>query len=117
MTRGQLSVAANQASIQTEQMHNQTESLESALQTNVKPTADESVSLEQQCHSLTVSTGSLIPTEIQSVNAACKRFQNAVTPFRQKFDAMSAGLAHLEQVYQRERSSQQGLIQESEDLE
>jgi hypothetical protein len=117
VTRGQLSVAANQASIQTEQMHNQTESLELALQTNVKPTADESANLEQRCLSPKLNTGSLNPAEIQNVYAACERLESVVTPFRQKFDAMSAGLARLEQVYQREQKAQQGLIQESEKLQ
>jgi hypothetical protein len=117
VARGQLSVAANQASIQTEQMHNQGEALQSSLEADVKPMADESVTLEQQCRTIERSTGSLAPQEIENVKVACSRLENAVGPFRQKFSAMSAGLAHLEQVYQRERNTQQGLIQESERLE
>jgi len=115
--RGQLSFAASQVSNQTEQMHNQVESLESALQTDVKPMADDSSSLEQQCHTLTVNTGSLTPVDIQNVNTACGRLKSALTPFQQKYSGMSAGLAHLEQVYQREHNTQQALIQESEKLE
>jgi hypothetical protein len=117
VARGQLSVAANQATIQTEQMHNQGEALQSSLETEVKPMADESVTIEQQCRTLARSTGNLTTQEIENVNAACSRLESAVGPFRQKFSAMSAGLAHLEQVYQRERDSQQRLIQESERLE
>lgn len=117
VARGKLSVAANQASIQTEQMHNQGEALQSSLETDVKPMADESVTLEQQCSTVARSTGSLTPQEIENVKAACSRLESAVGPFRQKFSAMSAGLAHFEQVYQRERNTQQGLIQESERLE
>jgi hypothetical protein len=49
--------------------------------------------------------------------AACDRLESAVGPFRQKFNAVSDGLAHLEQVYQREHDAQQRLIQESERLE
>ena len=117
VTRGQLSVGANQSSIQTEQMHNQGEALQSSLETEVKPLADESVTLQQQCSTIARSTGSITPQEIESVNGACGRLGSAVGPFRQKFSAMSAGLTHLEQVYQRERDSQQRLIQESERLE
>jgi hypothetical protein len=117
VTRGQLSDTANQVSNQTEQMHDQIESLESALHTDVKPVADESANLEQRCLFLKMNTGSLNPAEIQNVIAACGRLEIVVTPFRRKFDAMSAGLAHLEQVYQREQKAQQRLIQESENLE
>jgi len=115
--RGQLSVAANQASIQTDQMHYQGESLQSSLETNVKPMADQATAIEQQCHAVSQNSGNLTPEEVQNVNAACGRLESAVTPFRQKFGAMSAGLAHLEQVYQREHDAQQRLIQESERLE
>jgi hypothetical protein len=98
-------------------MHNQGEALQSSLETEVKPMVDESMTLEQQCRTLAQRTGSLTPQEIENVNAACNRLESAVGPFRQKFSAMSTGLAHLEQVYQRERNAQQGLIQESERLE
>jgi len=78
--RGQLSVAANQASIQTEQMHNQGESLLSSLKMDVKPMADESATLAQQCRALSQNTGSLTRAEVQNVNAACVRLESAVTP-------------------------------------
>ena len=117
VVRGQLSVAANQASIQTDQMHYQGESLQSSLETNVKPMADQATAFEQQCHAVSQNSGKLTPAEVRNVNAACDRLASAVTPFRQKFSAMSDGLAHLEQVYQREHDAQQRLIQESERLE
>jgi len=117
VARGQLSVAANQAAIQTEQMHNQVESLQSALQTDVKPMADQAAALEQQCHAVSENPGNLTPEEVQSINAACARLESAAPPFRANFTAMSAGLSQLEQVYQQEQSKQQQLIQESERLE
>jgi hypothetical protein len=40
-----------------------------------------------------------------------------VIPFRQEYSATLAGLAHLEQVYQRERNTQQNLLQEGQRLE
>ncbi len=116
-TRGQLSVAANQTAIQTEQMHNQTVSLETSLEGNIKPLADQATAFEQQCHAILQNSGNLTPAELQNVNAACNRLASAVGPFRQKYSAMSAGLADLEQVYHRERNTQGRLIQESERLE
>ena len=115
--RGQLSVAANQAEIQTEQMHNQGEALQSALETNVKPMAEQAAGFEQQCHAVSQNPGTLTPEEVQRINAACAGLESAAPPFRAKFTAMSAGLSHLEQVYQQERSAQQRLIHESERLQ
>lgn len=50
-------------------------------------------------------------------STACGRLSVAVIPFRNDYAAMMDGLNHLEQVYQRERNTQQRLIQESERLE
>jgi hypothetical protein len=117
VARGQLSVAANQASIQTDQMHYQGESLQSSLETNVKPMADQATAFEQQCRAVSQNSGNLAPAEVQNVNAACGRLDSAVGPFRQKFGVMSAGLAHLEQVYQDEHGKQQQLLQTAQRLE
>jgi hypothetical protein len=117
VARGQLSVAANQASIQTDQMHYQGESLQSSLDTNVKPMLDQATAFEQQCRAVSQHSGNLTPEEIQNINAACARLESAVTPFRQKFGAMSAGLAHLEQVYRDEYGKQQQLLQTAQRLE
>jgi hypothetical protein len=125
VVRGQLSVAASQTSLQTDQMHNQAVSLEASLEGNIKPLADQATSDEQQCRAVAdrVPQGhgnwsnDLTPAEVQNVNAACQRLDTATVSFRQKYNAMAAGLAHLEQVYQHELNKQQGLIQESERLE
>lgn len=117
VARGQLSVAANQAAIMTEQMHNQTVSLESSMEGTIKPLADQATAFEQQCRAVASNTGNLTPNEVQNVHAACDRLAGADGPFRQRYNAMAGGLGHLEQVYQHERSAQEGLIQESERLE
>ena len=116
-TRVQISNAVMQAENVTEQMHNQGVSLQSSLEGNIKPLAEQAATFEQQCHAVSVSSGNLTPAEIQNVNAACDRLKSADVPFQQKYTAMSDGLAHLEQVYKRERDKQEGLIQESERLE
>ena len=117
VARGQLSVAANQASIRTDQMHYQGESLQSSLETNVKPMADQATAFEQQCRAVSQNSGHLTPAEVQNVNAACGRLDSAVGPFRQKFSAISDGLAHLERVYQEEHGKQQQLLQTAQRLE
>jgi hypothetical protein len=55
--------------------------------------------------------------ELQRFNAASGRLAGAVIPFRQEYSATSTELAHLEQVYQRERNTQQNLLQEGQRLE
>ena len=57
------------------------------------------------------------PAELQHINAACDRLAGAVIPFRQEYSAMSARLAHLEQVYQWEWNTQQNLLQEGQRME
>lgn len=117
VTRGQISVAASQAEIQTDQMHNQIVALESSMTGNVKPLDDQATADERDCHAVAQNSGKLTQDELNNVNAACDRLETALPTFREKFGAMNGGLAHLEQVYQRENSKQQQLIQESERLE
>lgn len=117
VTRGQLSVAANQVEIETEQVHNQGQALETSLDVHVKPIADQAAADERDCHTISENSGALTPSELQNVKAACEQLENALVPFRQKYGAMTAGLTHLEQVYQREKNTQEGLIQESQRLQ
>jgi hypothetical protein len=117
VTRGQLSVAVTQGSIATDQMHLQGKSLETALQVDVKPIAEKVETLEQGCSTLAANTDKLSASQNQEDSAACERLTEAATPFRQKYDAMAAGLAHLEQVYQDEHGKQQQLLQEAERLQ
>jgi hypothetical protein len=107
VARSQLSVAATQASLMTDQVHFQAQSLETSLQTNVQPMVNQAAAFEQRCQTLSD----------QQYADACDRLNGAAVPFRQKFDAMSSGLAHLERVYQRERSTQQQLLQTAEQLQ
>lgn len=115
--RSQLSNAAMQAENLTEQMHNQTLSLQSSLDGTVKPLADQAESYEQQCRAVASNTDNLTRDEVQNVRAVCDQLTGAYGPFREKYNAMAAGLAHLEQVYKRERAEQESLIQKSERLE
>jgi hypothetical protein len=114
ITRSQLSVAAIQASLVTDQLHNQGTALQSTLASNVKPTADEVTTLGQMC---SVATPRLSPAQDEERSAACNRLSNAAPAFREKYADIRAGLAHLEQVYQHERETQQGLLQTAQRLQ
>jgi hypothetical protein len=115
--RVQLSNAVIQNENLTEQMHNQTVSLETSLEENIKPRANQATAFEQQCHAVSQNSGNLTTAEIQDVNAACDRLASAVVPFRQKYAAIVDGLAHLERVYQDERGKQQQLLQTAQTLQ
>lgn len=118
VARGQLSVAVTQTSLQTDQLHNQGESLQSALEGNIQPLVNESANLEQQCGAATSGAPTpFTPEELQNVRNVCDRLNAAVGPFRAKFNAMSSGLAHLEDVYRQEERTQQTLIQESDRMD
>ena len=118
VARNQLSVQITQTSLQTDQLHNQAQSLQSSLDGNVQPLVNESENLERQC--VLVAKGSptpFTPDELQSIRVACNRLNSAAGPFRAKFDAVSSGLTHLEDVYQQQERAQQALIQESNRLD
>jgi hypothetical protein len=108
-TRSQLSNATTQASFVTDQVHNQGESLQSTFDNNVKPIAAEVTTFEQRCE--IVTPNDLTRAEVDAIKAACGRLSNATPLFRQKYNAMVAGLAHLEQVYTNEKKAQQALLQ------
>lgn len=115
VTRSQLSVAATQVSLQTDQIHNGAEQLKASFDSDIRPLMGESQNLEQQCHAIPPNVP-FTPEEIQSINGACGRLENAIPLFRDKFKAMGDGLLHLEQVYQREHIAQEQLLQESNRL-
>jgi hypothetical protein len=116
VARNQLTVAANQASLQTDQIHNSVEQFQWSFDADTKALIGESLNAGQQCRSvsqLTVFT----PNEIQNINAACSRFEDADPNFRKEAKALADGLFHLEQVYQKERNAQQRLLEESNKLD
>ena len=116
-TRYQLSNAATQVSDATDRMHDQGESLESAMESDAKPLADEVTRADAICRQTASGTNELTPAEIEAHRAACGRLTIAIIPFRQRYDAMTSGLTHLEQVYSQEKKVQQGLLQAAQRLE
>jgi hypothetical protein len=108
VARSQLSVDATQASLATDQLHNQGELFQSTFETNVKPIAAEVTTFEQRCQT--------VPPD-DEIKAACVRLVNAAPPFRERYNAIEAGLAHLEQVYMQEHNTQQRLLQAAQRLQ
>jgi hypothetical protein len=76
---------------------------------NVKPIVDEVTNFERGCQAVTPNV--LTQTEFDATKAACHRLDNTAPLFREKYNAMVAGLAHLEQVYTNESKVQQALLQ------
>lgn len=110
VARGQLGVAANQAAIETYQLHNSEMSFRSSLEGSVQPLIASADGLERACR-VAASPGELTPAQDNERTAACQNLSAAIVPFRKEFQAIASGLAHAEQVYVQERSAQQGLLQ------
>jgi len=116
VARSQLVVAAYQAAIETNQIHLDAQSLQSSFEMNVKPLAQEVKRYEEACQT-SIAAGSLTEPQVDARDAACKRLSLTNPAFQQKYDAFSNGLAHLEQVYSQENTSQQELIHTGERLQ
>ena len=115
--RSQLSVAANQASLNTDQMHFQAQSLQSSLESNIAPLLSEETTLEQGCHKDGPRGSDLTPVEVEARRSACNRLVDAAPKFHQKYTAVSIGLSHLEEVYKREKDTQGRLLTTAQKLE
>lgn len=117
IARSQLSIAASQASFATEQAHYQGQALQSSLEINGKPMVDEGTNLGAVCQRLKSSPdSSLTSKQIEAQNAACDRLADEFPTFSQRYNAMTAGLTHLEQIYTHEKSAQQELLHTAEQL-
>ena len=100
----------------TDQLHNEAESLQSSLDGNIGPLITESSTLDQECQK-SVPNNMLTTEEIENRSAVCSRLKDAAGPIRTKFDAVSSGLAHLERVYQEQRTKQELLLQQGQNLQ
>lgn len=114
--RGQLDVAASQALVATDQLHNAVQSLQWSFQTDLQPLAAEAAHLEEGCRG-TTPPGGLALAQAEARSAACERLHGAEGSFRQRADAMGRGLLHLEQDYVQERKTQEELLRTAQRLE
>jgi len=118
VARSQLSVAATQESLTTDQVHYQGQSLQSSIESNVKPMADEATNLDTECHeSGNTPRTDLTPALLAAHIEACGHLANALPLFRQKYVAVTTGLAYLEQVYVQEKNAQQRLLETAQRLQ
>jgi hypothetical protein len=115
--RSELDVDANQAALDTFQVHLGVQSLQQDFEMNAKPVADSATSYENGCRSFDTEHGGLTTAEIEAHNAACGRLLATLPLFRQKYDALRAGFSHLEQVCTQENGKQQALLQTAQRLQ
>jgi hypothetical protein len=112
--RSELYVNANDASLNMDQLHLDQQSLQQSLQFNVASLEKEATSLEQSCRQS--GPGTNLANEVSYINA-CNRLNAAAPAFHQKYQAMTAGLNHLEDVYKREKTAQERLLAEARKIE
>jgi hypothetical protein len=115
--RSQLYVSANQASLDTDQMHYHAQSIQSSLQMDITPLVNEVTGLEQACHQDGSLDTNLTPVVMQAHKDACSRLLSAAPMFHQKYAAMVSGLNNLEGVYKREKDTQARLLATAEKME
>jgi hypothetical protein len=115
VARGQLDVAAYQASITTTQLHNTAQSLQSALETSSRSMSAETEGLGRWCGGRGLVD--LMPAEIQARATACDRLFRTADLYKQKAEALTHGLSHFEQIYAEESGIQEGLLHTADRLE
>ena len=115
--RSQLDVAANRASLNTDQMHYQGQALQSSLEMDIAPLVNEVTALEQGCRQSGPVGANLTPAEVDAHQSACNRLLSAAPAFHQKYAGMANGLNHLEAVYKREKGAQARLLSSAEKIE
>jgi hypothetical protein len=84
-----------------------------ALMANMR----ETTMLEQGCRQKGPVRADLTPTELEAHLGACNRLLGAAPTFQQTYEAVSAGLGHLEEVYRREKIAQTRLLETGQKLE
>jgi hypothetical protein len=118
VARSQLSIAATQASFETDQLHYEGQSLESSMAPTTNQLLADARSYGQVCQSLLSAYRANAPQgQSEAEISACHRLVEADTLFRPKYNAFEGGLTHLDQVYTQEKSAQQALLQAAQKLQ
>lgn len=110
VNRSQLSVAATQVALNTDQMHVEGQALQSSLETNIAPLVSETAALEQGCRQSGPQNQGLTPAEAGAHETACSRLLGAAPAFYEKDAAVRIGLSRLEEVFKREKEAQARLL-------
>jgi len=116
VARSQLVVAANQASLVTNQAGISIDALRSSLAVNVQPIIVHLTNLEQACRGKN-PPGVFTAEQNAALNAACDRLFRADGPYRQKLEAVTRGLAEVEELYAKERKAQDRLLLTAQQLQ
>lgn len=117
VARSQISIAINQGSIATDQLHNEVQPTQWDYENNAVPLMKQAAAAETTCRGLQNGTGDDLASQTDARNAACKQLLDAGGRFKPKFDAFSQNLKHLEEVYQQEHTAQVQLINDATRLE
>lgn len=112
VTRGQLSVAISQASIATDQLHNQVLSFESQVRDQVRPLWQSVWPVTQTCHRAPSPDFKPGPEKTN-----CLALLSAADTFTRNLQDLKDGFAHAEQIFQREHETQDDLKAASERIE
>jgi hypothetical protein len=81
------------------------------------PLLSEETTLDQGCHEGGPVDSNLAPVEVEARRSACNHLMGAAPEFHQKYTAVSTGLSHLEEVYKREKNTQERLLETAQKLE
>jgi len=112
--RGQIAVAISQASLATDQIHNQVQTTQWDFENNIVPLAKQVGEMEQTCHAAHPSTpDNPIPPSAEEWNSVCLRLRKNDGGFRRAYDATAKALGNIEAVYRQEHKYQQGLVEAS----
>ena len=109
VARGQLAVAAYQASLETGDIHNATDTLKSTVQSDVQPLAASATKLKQLCDVIPAPNELTQVQESERVDA-CKNLLPAISQLFKKYEALQAALSRVEDMYVQERDSQRQLL-------
>jgi hypothetical protein len=115
--RSQLDYDATEASLNTDQMHFDAQSLQSSLQQDIAPLVSQDMTMEQRCKETGSLTSDLTATEVERRKVGCSRLLSTGPVFRDKYSAMFEGLRNLEEVYTREKQAQGSLLATARKLE
>ncbi len=104
-TRGRLSVAMNQGTNATDQLHNGVQSVQNDFTMNIVPLMKMVAEAQQFCQRAMSPPG--------DIRTACLNLNRAAAQFAQKFKAVADLLNRLEDTYQRELRKQQQFVLET----
>lgn len=114
LARSQIALTISQASLATDQIHNQVQLTQWDFENNIVPVANQVNAAVQTCTQVHPSTheNPLASTDTE-VNSVCMQLKGMENGFWSEYDAAKKALANVEAVYRQEHKYQQGLVEAS----